>query len=93
MEPLRPISVFFSNIEKDQRITLPHIGLYAALLYVRILRGLINPIHVYSREVMEIAKLYAPSTYHRYIKQLDEYGYIRYEPSFKKNQASKIYFL
>ena len=93
MEPINLISYFFNNIEKDQRITLKHIGLYVSLLYVRMSKGFINPIRVYSHEVMDVAKLYAPSTYHRYLKQLHEYGYIRYEPSFKKNQASKVYFL
>jgi len=31
-------------------------------------------------------------TYHKCVKDLNAYGYIRYEPSFNKNKGSKIYF-
>lgn len=40
---------------------------------------------------MTIAKLSAAKTYRKCVKELSEYGYLRYEPSLKKNQASRIY--
>jgi hypothetical protein len=30
-------------------------------------------------------------TYYRTIKDLNDFGYLRYEPSYKRNQGSKIY--
>lgn len=92
MRALLALSDFFQAIDNDPRITMRHIGLYAALLYIWETDGFKNPICLFSKEIMAVAKIFASASYHRYIKQLDEYGYIRYEPSFKKNQASKIYF-
>jgi len=41
---------------------------------------------------MKIAKISSAMTYHKCVKDLNAYGYIRYEPSFNKNRGSKIYF-
>ena len=93
METQNPLSQFFSAIENDYRISITHIGIYAALLQFRMDKGFINPIEAFSYEIMPIAKITACYTYHRCIRQLHEYGYIKYEPCFKHNQRSKIYFI
>jgi hypothetical protein len=92
MDNLKPLSAFFFAIEKDFRISTTHIAIYVALLQFRIDKGFINPIQAYSDEIKNIAKIYSPKTYRKCIRELSDYGYIRYEPSFKKNQGSKIYF-
>ncbi|WP_163400671.1 hypothetical protein [Flavobacterium fluviatile] len=92
MESLNPLSDFFSAIEKDFRISTTHIAIYAALLQYRVNLGFVNPIQAYRHEITELAKISSPYTYHKCIKELSDYGYIRYEPSFKKNEGSKIYF-
>ncbi|OYX82757.1 MAG: hypothetical protein B7Y83_13730 [Flavobacteriales bacterium 32-34-25] len=92
METINPLSNFFSAIENDFRISITHIGIYAALLQFRTNKGFVNPIEAFSYEIMPIAKISAPYTYHKCVRELSEYGYIRYEPSFKKTQGSKIYF-
>jgi hypothetical protein len=91
MEKIKPLSDFFAAIEKDARISTTHIGIYAALLQYWQKNGYPNPLCVYSYEIMSIAKISAQATYHRTIKQLNEFGYIKYEPSFKRNQPSKLY--
>lgn len=93
MEPLKPLSDFFSAIEKDFRISTTHIAIYAALLQYRADKGFINPIQVYRYEITRIAKISSPYTYHKCIQELSTYGYLKYEPSFKKTQGSKIYFV
>lgn len=92
MEQLNPLSDFFSAIQQDGRISITHIGIYAALLQYRIGNGFINPIQVFSYEIMQLAKISSPITYHKCVRELSEYGYINYMPSFKRNQGSKIYF-
>jgi len=92
MGNLKQLSDFFSAIAKDGRIGVTHIAVYSALLTYRVNNGCRNPIHVYSRDIMPLAKISASTTYHRCMKQLSEYGYIRYQPSFKCNQASRIFF-
>jgi hypothetical protein len=93
MDRLHYISDFFEAIETDARISLTHIGIYTALLHYRIQNGFTNPIQVFSHEIMKIVKLSSAITYYKCVKQLCEYGYIRYEPSFNRNKGSKIYFI
>lgn len=92
METLKPLTDFFTAIEHDGRISITHIGIYAALLQYRKDHGFVNPIQVYSYEIMQLAKLSAATTYRKCIKELSAYGYIRYVPSFNRKQASRIYF-
>ncbi len=92
MDQLRSLSDFFNAIAGDPRISITHIGIYAALLQYRDQMP-DNPIFILSHEIMRLAKISGCATYHKIIKQLSEYGYIRYEPSYKRNQRSKVYFL
>ncbi|MNE45691.1 hypothetical protein D3C87_791200 [compost metagenome] len=92
MEKLKPLSDFFTAIENDYRIGPMHIAIYAALLQFRTVKGFINPIFVFSSEIIVIAKVSSANTYHKCLKELSEYGYVKYVPSFKKTQGSKIYF-
>lgn len=93
MEPLKPLTDFFSAIKRDGRIRITHIGIYAALLQCWKEQSFNNPITAFSYDIMKIAKVSSPATYHKCIRDLEEFGYLRYEPSFKRNSGSKIYFL
>ncbi len=88
----KPLSDFFSAIRNDGRVSITHIGIYAALLQYRIEGGFGNPIQVFSREIMDLAKISAPITYNKCVRQLSEYGYLHYVPSFNRNEGSKVYF-
>lgn len=92
MESLTSLSNFFKAIENDYRISITHIGLYAALLQFRLDKGFINPVQAYRYEIMKIAKINGPVTYHKCIRELHEYGYIRYLPKKNRKQRSTIYF-
>jgi len=93
MEGISPLADFFNAIKKDGRISITHIGIYASLLQYWQAHGYENPLNVCSYEVMELAKVSSPHTYRRCVKSLHDFGYIRYEPSFKRNQRSKVYLL
>lgn len=92
MEALKPLSDFFLAIEKDYRISTTHIGIYAALLQYWKKHQYANPIQVFSYEIMSIAKISASTTYHKCIRNLSDYGYIKYEPSYRRNKGSKVFF-
>jgi hypothetical protein len=93
MDFSKPLSDFFSAIETDPRISITHIGIYAALLQYWSEHHFENPVHVFSYDIMRIAKVSASTTFHKTIRELSEYGYIKYEPSFKRNKGSKVYFI
>lgn len=92
METMKPLTDFFDAIQKDYRISSTHIGIYAALLYYRADKGFANPIAAFRHQIMELAKISAPQTYRKCMNDLNDFGYLKYVPSFKKNQPSKIYF-
>jgi hypothetical protein len=91
MEQLKPLSEFFAAIENDPRISTTHIGIYAALLQYWKKHNYNNPVQAYSHDIMQLAKISARATYNKVIKDLSEFGYIKYEPSYKRNQGSKVY--
>lgn len=93
MENLNPLFIFFSAIAKDYRISVTHIGIYAALLRYRADKGFANPVEAFKYEIMRLAKISSHVTYHKCIRELSEYGYIRYKASSKRNQRSTIYFV
>ncbi|OXA78621.1 hypothetical protein SAMN05444397_109124 [Flavobacterium aquidurense] len=93
MDSLKPLSDFFSAVEKDFRISSTHIAIYAALLKFRSDMGFINPIAASADDIKPIAKLSSSKVYLRCIGELNEYGYIVYVPVKKRRQKSKIYFL
>jgi hypothetical protein len=90
VKAFRPISVFFEAIRNDRRISVTHIGVYAALVEYWQENGFVNPMEAYSYEIMLLAKLSASTTYHKCIRDLHAYGYVHYEPSFKRNRPSRI---
>lgn len=77
----------------DRRIGSTHIGLFAAAVHYSATMGGCNPIKAYSSDIMGLAKIAALRTYCRCLKELDEYGYVEYHPSKKKNVPSSIFFM
>jgi hypothetical protein len=90
VEVCKPIAGFFDAIQKDGRICITHIGIYASLVAYWQAHGFENPVRAYAWEIMAVAKISANTTYHKCIRDLHDFGYILYEPSFKRNERSKI---
>lgn len=82
---------FFGRVVHDPRIGMSHIALYGALYQRWEESGCVDPLQVYSREVMPFAKIFGSATYHRVLRELHAYGYLCYEPSFNRLRRSRIY--
>ena len=80
---------FMDAVKDDPRIAVTHIGLYAALLTLWHKRE--HPLSIFSHEVMPYCKLFGPATFHRNIRQLAEYGYIKYIASHNHVLGSLVY--
>ncbi|MBN8879880.1 MAG: hypothetical protein J0I32_20215 [Sphingobacteriales bacterium] len=85
------IDLFIAATIKDCRIHKGHLALYMALFHFWKGKNYISPIGLFASEVMKVAKISSNATYHRLIKELHDYGYIKYEPSFYKYSASKVF--
>ncbi len=92
MEKIKPLKDFFCAIRNDGRISVTHIGIYAALVQYWSENGYHNPFPAFCHQVMEIAKI-SHATYRKCINELNEYGYLKYVRSCKRTKASEIYLL
>jgi len=82
---------FLMAAKSDPRIGPLHITLYMALLAsYREQRS--NPIYIFAAQVMPLAKIAGSTTYHRTIRQLAAYRYIRYIPSYTNVLGSLVEF-
>ncbi len=93
MHQLQPVDDFFSAIADDPRISTTHISLYMALLKLWGEQGFQNPIRVFSYEVMPLCKISGIATYHKSIRELHQYGYIQYAPSYYRLSRSFVFMI
>jgi hypothetical protein len=82
---------FMEGIREDPRICPSHISLFIAILQYWQEHECPHPICVFGKELMQLAKISASGTYHRNIRDLHEYGYIKYIPSYNHFLGSLIY--
>ena len=81
----------YGTLITDQRLSVSHFSIYMALILLCQRNKLKNPFPVSRKAVMELAHVHSIVTYHKCISQLEEYGYIRYNPSYSYYKRSTIY--
>lgn len=91
MQPVEILSGFFSAISGDARISTSHISIYCALLQLFHMQGDVNPVYAASKEVMQMAKISGLATYHRCIRDLHDFGYLHYHPSYNHRKKNRMY--
>jgi hypothetical protein len=90
MNYIRHLSAFFDRIAVDERIHPTHISLYMALFQFWNLNRFQNPISISRSEMMVVSKIQAKATYHKVIKELHEFGFIVYKPSYNPFKGSEV---
>ena len=90
MNYIRHLNGFFMRMSDDQRITSFHISLYMALFQVWNLNRFQNPFAIVRDEMMQLSRIGSVNTYARCIKQLQEWGYIRYVPTSNMYVGSHV---
>ena len=93
MGEVKELTTFFSAIREDNRIGTSHISLYMALFQLYNLNQFQNPVEITRSAVMEGAKINGLATYHKCIKDLAEFGYIQYQPSYNPAISSHVVLL
>jgi hypothetical protein len=81
---------FFDRIIQDENLNPTHISLYITLFQYWNINHFQNPISITREEVMRSSKICSTATYHKCIKELNEKGYIKYEPSFNPFKGSMV---
>ena len=82
MDHLQIFSDFFEHAAIDQRIGTAHISVYMALLQLFVKARCAGTLSVNRKEVMDLARIQGRGTYQKCMKELEQYGYIVYSPSF-----------
>ena len=90
MNYIRHMNGFFMRMAEDQRMTSFHISLYMALFQVWNLSRFQNSFTIVRDEMMQLSRIGSVNTYARCIKQLQEWGYIRYVPTSNMYVGSHV---
>jgi len=91
MNYIKHLSGVFEIIDSDTRLTPFHISLYMALFRCWNLNFFHNPISISRDEMMKMSKIGSVNTYVKCLKELSNWNYIRYEPSYNKHKGSLVY--
>ena len=91
MKEMVEVLRFMELLQEDPRIGPIHISLAVAIIRLWSVQGCSNPVDVSARKLMPRAKIWGLGPYYRTIRQLDAYGYIRYEPSYNPEVPSRVY--
>jgi len=92
MEKLNPLHSFIQLANIDNRLLPSHISLFLALYWLWQKVSFQSPFYVFRKDVMPYAKISSIVTYHKCIKELSNFGYIIYQPSYNCYQGSEIIF-
>lgn len=93
MERIQELTSFYRRIRDDHRIGPTHISLYMAIFQLYNLNSFQNPVRTNRALLMEMAKIAGLATFHKCIKELREFGYIRYLPSHDSKVSSQLFIL
>jgi hypothetical protein len=93
MNYIRHLTGFFDLVVKDERLNPTHISLYISLFQYWNVNRFRNPISISRSEIMRISKISAKATYHKCMKELHQFGYIRYDPSYNPFRGSLVHLM
>lgn len=90
MNYIKHLTGFFDRIIQDRNLNPTHISLYIALFQFWNINRFLNPISITRDEVMRISKISSKATYHKCMRELNDKGYVKYEPSFNPYKGSMV---
>jgi hypothetical protein len=87
------LNVFFDRILQDSTLNPTHISLYIVLFQLWDSNRFLNPISITRDEVMRISKISSKATYHKCLRELNDKGYVKYQPSFNPYKGSLVFLV
>ncbi len=91
MNYIKQLSNVIEKFSEDDRLNTAHVSLYLALFQLWNLNRFKNPISINRAEVMKISKIGSKGTYHRCLNDLNNWSYLKYEPSHNPLKGSIVY--
>lgn len=90
MDRLQQLTNYIKKVTSDARLKPIHIALSLALCDVWIVEQFQQPYRVSRRVLMQASRIRSKATYHKVIKELQSFGYIKYNPSYHPVKASQV---
>jgi hypothetical protein len=91
MNYIRHLAGFFDRVAADERLNPTHISMYVSLFQFWNASRFKNPISISRGELMRVSKISAKATYHKCMKELNDFGYLKYKPSYNPFKGSLVY--
>lgn len=90
MNYIKHLNAVFQQFSMDSRLNPTHISLYMALFQYWNINRFPVEFYINREEIMKMSKIGSKATYHRCLKNLHRWKYIRYLPSHNPYKGSKI---
>ncbi len=90
MNYIKHLNNVFIMIAEDDRLSPGHVSLYMALFQLWNLNHFENPISITREEMKQASKVGSNNTYVKYLKELTEWNYIQYKPSYNPFIGSEV---
>lgn len=90
MNYIKHLTGFFEKVAQDKSLNPTHVSLYIALFQFWNCNRFKNPFSISRDEVMRISKISSKATYHKCMKNLNESGYVDYQPSYNPFKGSLV---
>lgn len=81
---------YFSIYMNDPDLNVWHLAILTAVLNLGYKQGQRRRINVSRSRIMALSHINTLPTYHKYFKQLQDFGYIKYRPSYHPGYKSEI---
>lgn len=90
MNYIKHLTAAFEKMAEDTKLNPTHVSLYVSLFQFWNLNRFQNPFSIARNEVMKVSKIASNKTYLKCLRELDNFGYIRYLPSRNPFKGSKV---
>ncbi|WP_342648235.1 hypothetical protein [Mucilaginibacter sp. CSA2-8R] len=84
-------SSWIKRMGTDSRMLATHVSLFTGLFVCWQRSGFQIPFTITRKTLMAYSRIASIATYHKCIKELDELGYIRYQPSYHPRLGSLVW--
>lgn len=90
MNYIKHLNAVFQRFSMDSRLNPTHISLYMALFQYWNINRFPDEFYINREDIMKMSKIGSKATYHRCLKSLHSWKYIRYLPSHNPYKGSKV---
>src|SRR5687768_13357566 len=90
MDRLHVLMTFMHRLASDIRLKPTHISLCLALSHAWVRSDFQNFFQISRRKIMAASRIQSRATYHKVMKDLQAFGYLKYAPSYHPVKGSSV---